>query len=109
MTATPRDCRSFELPAIHARRPVPEVQALMVGQIERSFRIRASSKVGWRPNDRPPLLFRHAHGHHVSLEEVPEMNAGLEPRAAEIDAAQLGGRHAEHDVRVLARESRQPR
>src|SRR5438128_10812607 len=60
-------------------------------------------EISRRADDRRPVVPGYPNGHHVLLNELPELNAGVEAGSHEIVVAVLG-RDVEHDVRVVARE-----
>src|SRR2546428_11656380 len=60
-------------------------------------------EIAGRADDGWPQVWGHADHDHVSLDELPQMNAGVETGGDEVDAA-LVARHVQHDVGVLADE-----
>src|SRR5438309_97599 len=65
-------------------------------------------EISRRADDRRPVVPGYPNGHHVLLDELPELNAGVEAGSYEIVMA-VRGRDVEHDVRVIARELAQLR
>ena len=53
-------------------------------------------------DDCQPLIARHAHGHHVSLDRFAEMDARVKPRGDELRPSLLRRRDVEDDVREPA-------
>src|SRR5207249_6085118 len=86
-----------ELPAVHAGGAVSEVNAAVAWQVTRRGRLGVRLEIAGRPHDRRPVVLGYAERNHVSLDDFPEMNAGVETRGDEVDAA-LVGRYVEHDV-----------
>src|SRR5438445_12317193 len=74
----------------------------------RGCRLVMRLEIAGRSDDGRPEILGYADYDHVPLDELPEMNAGVEPRGDEVDAALVGG-HVEHDVGVIARELSQLR
>jgi hypothetical protein len=61
-----------------------------------------------RADDRRAEVLGDAHGHHVLLDELADLDAGVEAGGDEVDAAVVGG-DVENDLRVVAREPRELR
>ena len=55
-------------------------------------------------DDRPPDVGPDSHGDHVLLDELTQMDAGVESCADEIDPSLLGRGQVDLDVRVVAGE-----
>ena len=77
-------------------------------------RSRGCSGLGWEAkycgeaDDRRAEVLGHAHGHHVLLDELADLDAGVEAGGDEVDTAVVGG-DVENDVGVVAREPRELR
>ena len=74
-------------------------------------RSRGCSGLGWEAKycGEPTIaaqVLGHAHGHHVLLDELADLDAGVEAAGDEVDAAVVGG-HVENDFRVVVREPRE--
>ena len=55
-------------------------------------------------DDGGALLTRDLHGYHVALEELAEVDAGVEARGDQVTAAVVVGGDVEHDLGMVARE-----
>src|SRR5467141_4295903 len=78
-----------------------KVDAAMVEQIARRLGLRMGLEICGGADNGRPRIRRHPHGHHVPFDELPEMNARVETRGNEVDAALIGG-DVEQDVRIVA-------
>src|SRR5881296_275878 len=84
------------------------VDASVAQEVARRCRLGMRLKIAGRTEDGRPEILGHADRHHVPFNELPEMNAGVEPRGDEVDSGFVG-RHVEYDVGVIARELSQLR
>jgi len=65
-------------------------------------------EVGRRRHDRRPEVGRDPDRDHVALDELTDLDPGVEPRGDDVDRAVVGG-DVEDDVRVLAGETGESR
>src|SRR5437867_10283394 len=90
-----------EFPTVHAGRTVSKVDALVAEQVTRRFRLSTRLEIRRRAHDGRPVIFGDPYSNHVLLDELSEVNAGVEPSSNNIDATVVGG-DVEDDVRVIA-------
>src|SRR5205085_2037705 len=85
-----------------------EVDALMLEQIVRRLWSGMRFEVRGRTHDRRVMIGRHANRHHVLLNELTVLNAGIETTGNQVQSV-VGSGHVEQDVRILARKPPQLR
>src|SRR5438552_6785582 len=88
-----RPAALLELPSIDGAVGAHAISDAAVGrQVARRLRLRVRTEVRWGGDDGGALLTRDLHGHHVALEELAEVDAGVEPAGDQVAAAVvLGG------------------
>jgi hypothetical protein len=92
-----------ELPSIDLAGTMAEVDAPVGGEVSRRLRTRMGREVGGRADDHRPQVPRDAHGDHVLLDELAQLDAGIETVGHEAGVT-VRRLDLEQHVRIFPRE-----
>ena len=99
----------LELPPIDGPEGAhPVAEAAVRREVSRSRRLRMRVEVRGRRHDRRALLACHPDRDHVALDELAEVNAGVEAARDQVASRVVFARDVERDIGVVAGEFRQP-